>query len=745
MKKNIFAGALGMAVLLLSACGGENRDDIVLEKEAIPTAVSIQSQEQSQALKGSVDEYSGIYGQMVAEKEGDGLTFFLICLDDDEVPELVVCDSGYGTYSVYTVKDGQAFSMVDSMTAVELACFERTGVIAQFARWDGGGDEGGYGWYYYQVSADKTLSDGETPVLHDSYDAAYNGEGAEEGVTKYYYMDQEIDEAEYRQRMTDLGIVEGNEKFPAGSFVTREEMLEQLGWGMASADPEAQGTSATEGQILNQSFTTELDGFGRVIFAPFVPVDYPSENPDYGTTMFGDVRFMLLSPSDGQKIYDFPGETQDNILIGYNRFTQVLSVAFRDYNNDGRADILLLLEYEDSNGHVFRKARAYTQNEGEKEFRIDRGLSEYLGDYTEGMDRIYEGIHAYGNKFSDILGTFSVWDIERFAKKVKKQILEGDYEGLAGECSYPIQIDGEMYISKDELLAAGALENLPQAFVDVIREETCEDMFHNWQGFMLGNGEVWISEVLNEDLSSAEIKIIGFNNIRKGQELTEAGNDPVQTGTPQADPAREAYGSVLDKLYKTYTLPDGTDLGYDEIQDLSVNQFAIYDIDQDGKEELVIIWTTTYTAGMSEIIYDYDSASGSVRTELFEYPMLTFYDNSVVEAGLSHNHGLAGDMDFWPYTLYRYDKNTDTYAVIAEVDAWNKAFYEKDYNDRSFPDDMDDDGDGILYKIMIGEREELMDLDEYKGWRDSVIGAAQKEEIPFVKMTEESVRGKGSL
>lgn len=146
-------------------------------------------------------------------------------------------------------------------------------------------------------------------------------------------------------------------------------------------------TACKDGQE-NQSFITELDGFGKVIFASFVPVSYPPESQDYGTAMSGDVRFMLLSLSSGEKLYDFPGETPDNILQGFNRFKQVLAVSFRDYNEDGRTDILLLLEYVDSGGNLFRKARVYTQDEGERKFRIDRELSEYLGNYTESMDRL---------------------------------------------------------------------------------------------------------------------------------------------------------------------------------------------------------------------------------------------------------------------------------------------------------------------------------------------------------------------
>lgn len=218
-----------------------------------------------------------------------------------------------------------------------------------------------------------------------------------------------------------------------------------------------------------------------------------------------------------------------------------------------------------------------------------------------------------------------------------------------------------------------------------------------------------------------------------------------EKGAKDADPVKATYRRVLEKLYKTYTLPDGTELGYNEISDLSENQFAIYDIDQDGREELIVIWTTTYMAGMAEIIYDYNYASNGVATELIDFPAQTYYDNGVVEVLLSHNHGLAGNIDdFWPYTFYQYDKGTDTYLCASEVDAWNRAYYELDYDGTLFPEELDTDGDGILYRVTAGDRDKLMDLEEYKKWWDSVIGGAKKVEIPFVKMTEESISGNGS-
>lgn len=161
------------------------------------------------------------------EESGDGMAFGLIYLDGDEIPELVVTD--YAAYSVYTIRDGEVFCMVDSDYTVCFTYFERKGVIAGFDRWNGGGDEGGYGWYYNLVSTDKTLMSGEGSLLSFEYNAVYdeNGEYTGEGVTKYFYMDQEIDEAAYREMMDALGIAEDGDIAP-GDLVSAEEMLEML-------------------------------------------------------------------------------------------------------------------------------------------------------------------------------------------------------------------------------------------------------------------------------------------------------------------------------------------------------------------------------------------------------------------------------------------------------------------------------------------------------------------------------------
>ena len=115
--------------------------------------------------------------------------------------------------------------------------------------------------------------------------------------------------------------------------------------------------------------------------------------------------------------------------------------------------------------------------------------------------------------------------------------------------------------------------------------------------------------------------------------------------------------------------------------------------------------------------------------------------NGAVVAEWSHNQGMAGD--FWPYTVYSYNSGTDTYEQTAMVDAWDKSVGEKDYEGNSFPDDIDADGDGLVYYIMPGgtyEKNTPVDFEEYTKWRESSIGQAQPLEIPYLELTEENIQ-----
>ena len=50
---------------------------------------------------------------------------------------------------------------------------------------------------------------------------------------------------------------------------------------------------------------------------------------------------------------------------------------------------------------------------------------------------------------------------------------------------------------------------LDAAAIETIQNENCTDMFCNFFGITMGNGEVWIREVLNEYRPSASLRVIG--------------------------------------------------------------------------------------------------------------------------------------------------------------------------------------------------------------------------------------------
>lgn len=283
MKRNVLIVALCLVLILLSACGTESDGGVVsLEPHSVgtdeasgsvvagtggaaqsgnaengvpvtasnaqgngsmgmPGNGSIQAGQgvlasgagtegQLSVPDGLTDAYCDIYLQKVNENEDNAKVFSLIYLDDDDIPELVVIDRGNDSYSFYTIKNGAIFCMADSMATVEITYFERSGIIAEFDRWNGGGDEGGYGKYYYHVSGEQTITDEAQPLLNFSYNAVYNAEGVYtgEGVTDYYHMGQEIDEVAYREMLNSLGISEDKVRLCAENTYSKEEMINLL-------------------------------------------------------------------------------------------------------------------------------------------------------------------------------------------------------------------------------------------------------------------------------------------------------------------------------------------------------------------------------------------------------------------------------------------------------------------------------------------------------------------------------------
>lgn len=221
---------------------------------------------------------------------------------------------------------------------------------------------------------------------------------------------------------------------------------------------------------------------------------------------------------------------------------------------------------------------------------------------------------------------------------------------------------------------------------------------------------------------------------------------PSQAMAPEKRAMYEAYVAALEDVCFDQVFPGGMECGLQpENVDIGQNKFAVWDIDSDGEEELIIVYTTTYMAGMAAAVYAYDSETGQMREELLGFPSMTFYDNGVVEEGASHNHGMASDGgadgNFWPYSLRRYDAERDSYVPVCSVDAWSKGFREKDRDGNPFPKEADLDGDGVVYYVMEGDYylADPMDGEEYNQWRESCLNGAKQLEVPYRDLTTDNI------
>ena len=207
-----------------------------------------------------------------------------------------------------------------------------------------------------------------------------------------------------------------------------------------------------------------------------------------------------------------------------------------------------------------------------------------------------------------------------------------------------------------------------------------------------------------------------------------SGSEPVNVPTAEeVQTARKTLEDAVETLRTTGTLP-----GFEEVLNLPLGEasyrYDIADVDGDGYEELYLVQDGGYMAAMVALILD--GQGGKLRAELSEFPTLTAYDNGCIRADASHNHGLAGD--FWPYVLYRYDAESDSYQRIAQVDAWDGRLYAQDYAGNPFPKDADVSGAGIVYYVagdgaLYGEDGSFapapMDQADFQKWEASWQGS----------------------
>ena len=246
------------------------------------------------------------------------------------------------------------------------------------------------------------------------------------------------------------------------------------------------------------------------------------------------------------------------------------------------------------------------------------------------------------------------------------------------------------------------------------------------------------------DKADADIGETGIDTDETSTDPSEAGTDTGETSTDwdeesieewfaqtqeyeqhmaaERQKRRDAYIVILENMMLNHVFPDGSTV-YVDAGTMSDNLFCLYDIDGDEREELFIRYTTTCMAGMSEWIYEYDLITGELKEEFRGFPYCHYYYNGMLWEGYSHNQGLGPD--FWPFRLYMYSPEQEKYVNVGSVEAWQKEYYPKDWNGKEFPDEVDRDGDGMVYAISNEPYFPSMDYsadgEEYEEWFTSWI------------------------
>lgn len=242
----------------------------------------------------------------------------------------------------------------------------------------------------------------------------------------------------------------------------------------------------------------------------------------------------------------------------------------------------------------------------------------------------------------------------------------------------------------------------------------------------------------------AAIMLLAASGCQGGEAPAESVNTPEPTAEATADQneynakAEAAYKEAVEKLVNDKVFPNGEETGFAEdasFGTMDENKYAIADVDGDGKEELIISFTTAPVAGQTERVYGYDEATGALAQELNEYPMVTYYTNGIAEVGWSHNQGWAGER-LWPYSLFFYNADKNEYEMRCSIDAWDKTLADKDADGNPYPEDVDKNGDGYVVILIEGTENKYISAEDYEAWRNETLGGAQKIEIEYKPVTD---------
>ncbi len=105
---------------------------------------------------------------------------------------------------------------------------------------------------------------------------------------------------------------------------------------------------------------------------------------------------------------------------------------------------------------------------------------------------------------------------EEFFAKLKKAVADGDKETVASMIDYPFQarLKGKAVKIRDQKHFVADYDQVVTAKVkDAVAKQTYPTLFANWQGVMIGDGEVWFNGICSDNSCKQQtVRIIAVND-----------------------------------------------------------------------------------------------------------------------------------------------------------------------------------------------------------------------------------------
>ena len=236
----------------------------------------------------------------------------------------------------------------------------------------------------------------------------------------------------------------------------------------------------------------------------------------------------------------------------------------------------------------------------------------------------------------------------------------------------------------------------------------------------------------SQDTGQSQWRYLGF--------VPLSGQPPVPLSGGDAQ-VRGYYASLLENILMGRPLSGALrDFSYDAPASpsrLLENQFAVYDVDGDGREELLLSCCNTITAGQGTYVLDYSTGTDTLLLQTPDRLGLepTFYENGAVLSPWSHNQGFGGR--FWPYDVYRYEPRTDGYSYVGSADAWDREISDNNPDFPPFPEDLDVSGSGFLYYLDGGDTP--VDESVYHQWLEEHTGGTAPLPLRWFSLTQQNI------